>query len=124
MKRFAPVLVVVASLLSIPSTAPASPTPFDSYCSPTGDFCQGLYRQGGVRAKLSTFSFRGSYELCVRSRRTGNDCKRFQLRTSSDGIYVGSVSLARHFDIGAHGRYAVAWTYGGSRIGKKLHFSK
>jgi hypothetical protein len=123
MNRLIGAAVAVAVLIGSGSAGAAKP-PIDSYCSPSGDYCQGLIRQKGVRAKLSTFSFRGSYGICVRSRMAGRDCKDSRLRRSSDGIYQGSVGLARHFDIRPRGRYAVTWTYGGSRIGKKLHFTK
>ena len=123
MKKLIGVVVMIAFFVGSGSASATKP-PIDSYCSPTGDYCQGLFRQDGVRAKLSTFSFRGTYGICVRSRSTGRDCEDFRLRRRRDGIYHGSVGLARHFDIRPHGRYAVTWTYAGSRIGKKLHFTK
>lgn len=116
--------VVVISMLFAVTPSSAAPKPIDTYCSPSGDYCNGLFRQNGVRAKISTFSFRGYYGICVRSRMTGRDCKDFRLRRDSDGIFQGSVGLARHFNIRPRGRYAVTWTYGGSRIGKKLNFRK
>lgn len=124
MKKLVGLALLVTSMLLTAAPAKAAPKPIDTYCSPSGDYCHGLFRQNGVRAKFSTFSFRGSYGICVRSRMTGRDCKYFWLRRDNDGIYQGSVGLARNFNIRPRGRYAVTWTYGGSRIGKKLHFRK
>lgn len=123
MKRLVGAVIAVVLLVGSGS-AGAAKLPIDSYCSPTGDYCQGLFRQDGVRAKLSTFSFRGTYGICVRSRMTGRECKDFRLRRDSNGIYQGSVGLARHFEIRPRGRYAVTWSYAGSRLGRKLHFAK
>ena len=122
------VVAALAALIAIASgtsTAQAAPKPVDSYCSPTGDYCQGIVRQNGrLRAKLSTFSFTGTYQLCVRTPRVGSDCNLFRLRRDSNGIYQGSIGLSRHFNLRPAGRYTVTWRYSGSRLGKSLHFTK
>jgi len=116
-------LIATTAVLGAAAPANAAPMEIDSYCSSTGDFCQGLYRTDGkVRAKLTTFSFRGNIQLCV-SGPMPRDCKKFRLRGDGD-IFTSSVGLAKHFALDASGRYAVTWRYRGSRIGMKLHFNK
>jgi hypothetical protein len=103
----------------------AAPKAKVTYCSPTGDFCQGVVRQNGrLRAKISTFSFSGNYQLCLTNRVYGRQCELFRLRRDGNGIYQGSVGLARHFKFKAKGRYSVMWRLDGYRIGKKLRFRK
>lgn len=124
-KTTATLLATIAAIVAAASTAQAAPKPVDSYCSPTGDYCQGIVRQNGrLRAKLSTFSFTGTYQLCVRTPRVGTDCNLFRLRRDSNGIYQGSIGLSRHFNLRPAGRYTVTWRYSGSRLGKSLHFTK
>lgn len=116
-------LVALAAMTSSPASAETKV--LDTYCSPTGDFCQGLFRKSGrVRAELSTFSFRGEVELCVNPPGGSTNCKDFRLRSSSQGIYKSSVALSKHFDLRGRGRYSVAWKQSGFRIGTKLHFRK
>jgi len=106
-------------------TASAAPKPIATYCSPTGDYCQGIFRQsGGLRAKISSFAFSGRYEICLTNRTYGRQCNRFRLRKDSLGIYQGSVGLAKQFRFQAKGRYSVVWRLSGSRVGKKLSFRK
>ncbi len=115
----------IAIVASAPTPATAAPKPVTTYCSPTGDYCQGIVRQGGrLRANLSTFSFSGTYQLCVRTPRVGLDCSLFTLRRDRNGIYQGSVGLSRHFNLRPKGRYFVTWRYAGSKLGKKLSFKK
>ncbi len=124
-KTTATLLATIAAIVAAASTAQAAPKPVDSYCSPTGDYCQGIVRQNGrLRAKLSTFSFTGIYQLCVRTPRVGTDCNLFRLRRDGNGIYQGSIGLSRHFNLRPVGRYTVTWRYSGSRLGKSLHFTK
>lgn len=106
-------------------TASASHEPLVAYCSPTGDVCQGVFpEKGGLRAKVSTFSFSGTYQLCVTNRAYGRQCKKFRVRKDDLGVFQGSVRLARHFRFREKGRYSIVWRLRGNRIGKKLSFRK
>ena len=123
----APLAVAVVCLVGGMSagTAGAAPKPIAAYCSPTGDYCQGVFRQkGGLRAKISSFAFSGRYQLCLRNRAYGRQCKRFRLRQGRLGIHQGSVGLARQFRFRAKGHYSVVWRLNGTRVGKKLRFRK
>jgi len=127
LKRVA-LLALIALSAATWSAAPAGAESkvVDSYCSPTGDFCQGIYREDGrLRARLTTFSFTGKIQLCLRGTDSSSsrDCKKFVLRDNED-LFLSSVALAKHFDISAPGRYAVSWRYRGTRIGETLHFNK
>ena len=116
------VAAIVIGALVIPSTASAGHQ-LDSYCSPTGDYCTGVFAsRGSVSTILRTFSFRGDYELCVRAPRESFDCRTFTLRGKAHGIYEGRVGLAGQFGPLRRGRYAVRWRSGGYAIGPTLHF--
>src|SRR4051812_22564966 len=56
----------------------------DSYCHPTGDYCTGALKQKRrIKLKIATFSFRGSYGLCVRTPRRRTFCHHFHLEATS-----------------------------------------
>ena len=77
------ILTLAAGLLFAFGSGPAQAAPkiVDSYCSPTGDFCQSVVRKDGrLRANISTFSFSGIYRLCVRAPGTAWNCKTFSLK--------------------------------------------
>jgi hypothetical protein len=125
MARIRIVLALATALvvLALPAAASAD-RELDSYCSPTGDYCTGVFAShGGTSAILRTFSFRGAYELCVRPPGERFDCRTFTLRSKPHGIYEGRVSLARQFGPLRRGRYAVRWASSGSTIGPTLHFN-
>jgi hypothetical protein len=107
----------------LPATASAG-HPLDSNCSPTGDFCTGVFAShGSISAVLRTFSFRGDYELCIRPPGDRFDCRTFTLRSKVNGIYEGRVGLARQFGPLRGGRYAIRWVASGNPIGRVLHFT-
>jgi hypothetical protein len=115
-------MAAVAAVLIVPSTASAGHQ-LDSNCSPTGDYCTGVFAShGSVTAILRTFSFRGAYELCIRPPAERFDCQTFTLRSKSHGIYEGRVGLARQFGPLRKGRYDVKWSSSGYAIGPTLHF--
>ncbi len=96
----------------------------DSYCSPTGDYCTGIFREGGrVKFRIDTFSFR-SYKLCVKPPRELSECRSFALARKTGGLYGSKIDFGRVFSSHRNGRYAVSWHSEGFRIGPTLHFSK
>jgi hypothetical protein len=122
-----PLLVIAAVLLAltaIPSTAQGAKL-IDSYCSPTGDYCQYVLRKKGtIRLEMRQFPLRGKYGLCVKPPRETFTCKTFRWRKSGP-IFKSSVTFARHFPSKKRGRYKVQWrSTDGYRIGKTLLFRK
>ena len=118
-------MLMAALTLTWSASADASIKWVDQYCSPSGDLCSGLYRNSGrMTSDLSTFSFRGKYQLCVKAPRATQDCKRFRLRRANHGILRGRVRLAKHFNLRRNGRYAVSFYSTGFRVGPALHFRK
>ncbi|HEU5063456.1 MAG TPA: hypothetical protein VFT79_09940 [Solirubrobacterales bacterium] len=94
----------------------------DSYCSPTGDYCTGILREGGrVKLSISTFSFTGAYELTVKLPGVCRQTKTFRLRSKPHGIYSSRIDFARNFSCDGPGRYAVTWSWQGSQLGPALH---
>lgn len=120
-----PLSLLVASLLVALAAAPtASARPIDTYCSPSGDFCTGVFeRQNRIKLQIDTFSFRGSYTLCVRGPSGGKQCKGFKLDKDSS-IYRGKVDWARKFADRGAGRYDVTWEKFNSQLGKTLRFRR
>ncbi|HEX7244071.1 MAG TPA: hypothetical protein VF245_00725 [Solirubrobacterales bacterium] len=119
-----PLLAACACLLAPPTPAAADRV-LDSHCSPSGDYCTAVVRsRGRIKLVLRTFSFRGSYELCVRPPGLPRECKSFRLFATRHGIYASRVDLARNFVTSRRGRYAVSWRYEGFRVGPALHFRK
>jgi hypothetical protein len=123
-RRIRIILALAGVLVSLvmPSAASAGHQ-LDSYCSPTGDYCTGVFAShGSISAILRTFSFRGTYRLCVRPPGERFACRTFALRSKAHGIYEGRVGLARQFGPLRRGRYAVRWMSEGFAIGPTLHF--
>jgi hypothetical protein len=96
-----------------------------SFCSPSGDFCTGVFVSDGrywLNLK-TTFSLREPYKLCGREQGYAFECLYFRLRAKSDGGYESRVDLRRHFgpELG-RGLYAVRWRSRGLALGPTLHF--
>lgn len=100
-------------LAALPASASAARS---SYCSPSGDFCTFVFRDGGVRtAELRTFALRGSVRLCVDPPRGATRCRSFTLRKGARGIYVARSRLSRSFPIRRRGLYRVRFSQGDFR---------
>ena len=96
-----------------------------SYCSPTGDYCTSVKRKGGdVLLRIATFSFRGSYRLCVRVPDGSAVCKRFGLLRDRGGIYASAKGWSRHFPNKGAGVYRVRWQKFGNNLGPRLSFRR
>ncbi len=119
------VLIAALSLFAAFAGIASANKAVDSYCSPTGDWCQGVFREGGhIKFRIDTFSFRGPYKLCVKPPKEPRECRTFKLVHKSGGIYGSKIDFARNFSHRRNGRYAVSWHQEGFHIGPKLHFSK
>jgi hypothetical protein len=114
-------LSCVAASMLWPATGSAHVV--DSYCQPdTGDFCYGVIEiNDRIKLKISTFSFTGRYELCVRPSRRARTCHRFRLHRHRT-TYDSSVNWGGHFPNHLHGRFAVTWSKSGTKLGPALHF--
>ena len=77
------IALAVILTLALATTAGAKPQSLDSYCSPTGDFCQEvtLSKSGIVKFALTTFSFSGEYTICVK----GSTASTARISSSTSG---------------------------------------
>lgn len=115
-------LVTTAAVVAVASPAEARPQTLDSYCSPTGDFCQDIVRArktGAIKFRLVSFAFSGPYEVCVKGP-DGKACRDGRLE-NSNGSFADSISWQKEFPIGPGG-YKVVWKLGGEKIGRTLQF--
>lgn len=93
----------------------------DSYCSPTGDYCLAVTRRHGrIKFEISTFSFSGKYEICVKGP-AGRECKSSKLRDEGN-LYSDRVDWLKKFDSAGPGRQKVVWKLSGTTLGEALHF--
>ena len=122
MKRLLMIICASGALAVAGFGAPAQAKVIDSYCSPTGDFCTGVFKaHGRIKLKISTFSLRGRYGLCVTNPVRRRTCHSFRLEHRG-GIYTDKVDFARNFPHGRAGRYTASWHKFGNRLGHPLHF--
>jgi hypothetical protein len=108
-------LVAVATALALAAPAQARRT----YCTPTGDYCLGMFKRGGqVYLGIDTFSFRGSFLLCLTSPDGNRKCLTFRLRRDRHNhhLYRSHVKWSDHFPHGQKGLYRAVWRYGGARF--------
>lgn len=122
MKKAIPVIAFLAVLL-IPATAEARVV--ESYCSPSGDFCQYIMRKDNrIKFEMRQFPLRGKYRLCVKPPGRGFTCKSFRWRRSGP-IFKSVIDFNRQFPSKRKGRYRVQWrTSDGFKLGKTLSFRK
>ena len=116
-------------LVSLAAAGPAASAggaaPRDSYCSPTGDYCTSVKKQGVERfLRIGTFSFTGRYRLCVTPPEGRRTCKGFRLKAEEAGIYGSRVRWGAQFPNEGPGLYRVAWRKSGNRLGPRLGFRR
>ena len=116
--------VATLALLAV-ALLPAAAEARSTYCSPTGDYCTSAKRKGGdVLLRIGTFSFRGTYRLCVRAPDGSATCKRFRLRRDRAGVYSSAKGWSRHFPNKGGGVYRVRWQKFGGNLGPRLSFRR
>lgn len=117
-------LVSLAAVLALLAAAPARAAVKDAYCSPSGDFCEGVEpKKPRVTLGIHTFSFRGRYRLCTRfATEKGYSCRTFRLRAERNGVYGFSVRWQRYFPHQRRGRYFAKWKKAGSQLGPIIWF--
>lgn len=121
--RLRPV-VLLTLVLYATAVAPAAAAVHNGYCSPTGDFCQGV-KQNKPRVTLGidTFSFRGRYQLCTRYVSEHDyACRTFRLRSEGNSLYGSNVRWQRYFPHARRGRYFAKWINAGYQIGPIIWF--
>jgi hypothetical protein len=107
--------------LALPAAAHAQ----SGYCSPTGDFCTAVVRQGDDAIfRIGTFAFGGRYRLCVTAPDRSRRCKRFRLRPQGGGVLGSRVRWSRHFPGKGRGLYRVRWRKFGNNLGPRLSFRR
>jgi hypothetical protein len=96
-----------------------------AFCSPTGDFCTAVVRQGDDAIfRIGTFAHRGRYRLCVTAPDQSRVCKRFRLRHDSGGLFASRVRWSRHYPDEGRGLYRVRWRQFGGNLGPRLSFRR
>jgi hypothetical protein len=110
--------LVLCGLL-LPSSAGAAST----FCSPSGDFCIRIARDGGSPVfSIGTFAHRGRYTLCVTAPDSSRVCKRFLLTPEVHDLFGSHVRWSRHFPDKGSGTYRVRWRQSGTNLGPRLSF--
>lgn len=110
--------IALTAVLAAAAPAPAA----TSFCSPSGDYCLGAVKRGGVRwLMLSTFSFSGRVQVCVTTPTDRRQCQRFRLRRSGD-LWTMKARWSRHFANDGPGAYTVRFRYGGVTLGEPVRF--
>jgi hypothetical protein len=128
MKRPVVVVSLCAALLIglFPGGARASHRP-NSYCSPSGDYCQSTTRNRNSARILQfrSFAHRGKVRVCVTAPTDTRSCVTDRFRDGNDdGVYVTRLRWSTNFPNKGPGAYTVAWRQDGSRTGKRLGFHR
>ena len=117
------VLAAVVSLTVVPAASAASHV-VDSYCSPSGDVCYGIFRSPSdlYRFELTTAArYFSRYQVCVKPSIASATCKSFPVRKRGAN-YGGVVIWSRNYPNKGPVRYKVTWKQGGQRLGPSLSF--
>ena len=126
-----PALVALAVLLAALAAGlclwlvfPQSTSARTSYCSASGDYCEGAVIVKGRRVlRFSTFSLRGRLKVCV-TKRT-RVCRLARLRPIGNDLFRARLVWREHFPYQGHGTYRVRWfTRSGDRLGVLLKFRR
>lgn len=119
-------ILITLALACAFAARPATAAVVDSYCSPSGDVCTTVKKkitQIGARVvklQIATFSFKGSYDLCVKPVGDRRECHSFRL-SKHRHLYRDSVIWTRYFPE-ASGKQKATWRYSGDQIGPALTF--
>ena len=101
-------------LLLAPAAASAGVE--DSYCSPSGDYCESVLKEKGVRyLHFATFSLRGEMKVCVTPPHGERTCRMRRLREFRTGFFRVRTRWAKSFPRAGKGRYRVQFSQGDFR---------
>ncbi|MDP9385629.1 MAG: hypothetical protein M3P50_10445 [Actinomycetota bacterium] len=107
-------LVTAGLVLASAAPAEAGRRVEDSYCSPSGDYCESVFRKRGVRfLAFATFSLRGSLRVCVTPPQGEATCRKRRMRETADGVYELQMRWSTSFARAGKGRYRVRFSQGG-----------
>jgi hypothetical protein len=117
------VLAGIATL-ALAATPAAISKPRTNYCSPSGDYCTAVKgKPGSPRFDIGSFAFRGPYQLCVSAPDGSRACQNFRLKPTKKGFYRSVVQWRGVFPDLGPGRYFVAWSLQGAKLGPRLSFA-
>lgn len=122
MRRSLAVSAIAAAVLLSPLPAQADHRP-QEYCSESGDVCQSVRRDDGVRKLKIVLAekYFSRYKLCVKAPDDSRTCKAFRIQEQGEQ-YGDSVRWRKHFPDAGEGAYSVTWKSGGARVGARLGF--
>jgi hypothetical protein len=107
------------------ASAGAAPRPLDSYCSPTGDYCTGVFGpKSNPEFRVKTFSLTGKYKLCVQQAGYPRQCGWWKIEYGPHGLRKSYVKLKEHFFLYGAGDFTVSAFYSNAQLGRGLHFSR
>jgi hypothetical protein len=111
--------LVVLAAVGVTGLAAAPAHAAQSACAPeTGDWCTSVAAKKGRRyLELSTFSFRGTVEICVAGPKR-RSCRSTPLRRQAHDVYRARLRWSTAFPDQGRGRYRV--TFAPSVTGKQL----
>ncbi len=117
------IAVAVALLTAAPGTA-AKQIRIQSYCSPSGDVCYGVFQKAGnYQFKLTLAAkYFGRYRICVLPLGQTKTCKSFPVKKTG-AQWGGTVVWQRNFPVRGPRRYKVSWLQGTHRLGPALSFN-
>jgi len=110
---------------SLAAAAPAAQARrIASHCSPSGDVCYGIFKDGSLfRFKLTTAArYFSRYRICVRPAGQSATCKSFPVRRMG-ASWGGNVVWQRNFPARGPRTYLVTWKLGAQRLGPSLRFT-
>jgi len=120
-------LAAAAVCLALPAATSALPPPkrpIDSYCSPSGDVCYGIYNRGGIVFQITTPArYFLRYSVCVRPPRGATRCRSAPMRDMGS-TWSSSIRWPRGYGDHGAGVYRVTWKQRGRRLGPTLTFTR
>jgi hypothetical protein len=117
-------VALAAALAAVTPASSAGERRIASYCSPSGDFCYGIFEQRRVvRFELTTAArYFGRYRICVRPPAGATVCKSFPV-VARGQAFGGVVRWARNYPYRGPGAYRVTWRLGATALGRALVFT-
>lgn len=116
---------VLALTLTLGLSAAATPAAqaAESYCTPSGDYCTSAAKTNGVRTlRLSTFSFRGKVDICVKATGATRVCKTRTLH-GHNGLWSVSIRWSTNYPRQPKGTRRVSFiSHEAGKIGPTLTF--
>ena len=121
--RSALVVAVAVALIAALQGQASDHARVKSYCSPSGDVCYGIFRNGSVYSFRLTLAAKyfSRYRVCVRPLGEQAKCKSFPVKKTG-ASWGGTVVWQRNYPVRGPRGYRVTWRQGGTRLGPPLTF--